>query len=48
MDRLFSRQDVPKPLVLGYLAFLIVGYVAIVTHTPLALNPIYPHDDGLF
>jgi hypothetical protein len=44
----FFRTDVPKSLVLGYMTFLILGYVVVVTHTPLAVIPRFVHDDGLF
>jgi hypothetical protein len=44
----FFHADVPKSLVLGYVTFLTLAYVVVVTHTPLAVIPVAPHDDGLF
>jgi hypothetical protein len=44
----FLRADVPKSLVLGYVTFLILGYIVIATHTPMTVYPGASYDDGLF
>lgn len=51
VDRRIVRAltiDVPRPLVCCYLIALIISYVVVATHTPLALYPGAMHDDGLF
>jgi hypothetical protein len=40
--------SVPNPIVVGYIVALIIVYIVVATHTPLAVYPTLPHDDGLF
>jgi hypothetical protein len=40
--------SVPKQVVVGYVAVLSVLYIVVATHTPIVVNPLAVHDDGLF
>lgn len=42
------RSDIPGPIIVGYMTALILLYVIVATHTPLAMYPGASHDNGLF
>jgi hypothetical protein len=40
--------SVPKQIIVGYVAVLSILYIVVATHTPIVVNPLAAHDDGLF